>query len=81
MGVLKRIEEHGNLLGEMIHRTGANLANLDGYAGEGAFRNAIGRCIMCAHEEECRAWLTEAEQGSAPPSFCSNEALLTRLAR
>jgi hypothetical protein len=81
MGILTRIEEHGNLLGEMIRRTGASLANLDGYVGEATLRNAIGRCIMCTQERECRAWLAAAEPGSTPPSFCPNAALLSTLAR
>ncbi|MGH6922585.1 MAG: DUF6455 family protein [Propylenella sp.] len=81
MGIFKRIEDHGNLMSQMIGRTGADLTNLDGYTGEATFRNAIGRCLTCSHGDECRAWLAEAEQGSAPPGFCANAALFGSLAR
>jgi hypothetical protein len=80
MGILKRIEEHGDLMSAMIGRTGADLTQLDAYAGEGTFRNAVGRCLTCSHGEECRAWLAEAQDVSAPPSFCANAALFAALA-
>jgi hypothetical protein len=81
MGMLAHIEGHLNLLSAMIQRTGASLTNLDGYAGEAKLRNAIGRCIMCVHQGECRTWLAGAESGSPPPTFCSNAALLSSLSR
>ena len=79
MGIFARIEDHGNLLSRMIQRTRADLAKLDGYGGEATLRSTIGRCIMCSREQECRAWLAEAEVGSPPPSFCSNAGVLSSL--
>lgn len=80
MGLFRRIENHGTLMSRMMRRTGADLAHIDGYGGESALRNAIVRCIGCSHGEECRAWLSDAEQGSQPPSFCRNARLFTSLA-
>lgn len=80
MGLFRRIEEHGTLMRRMMRLTGVNLAQIDGYGGESALRNAIVRCIGCSNGEECRAWAAKAEQGSPPPAFCRNAELFTALA-
>lgn len=80
MGLFRRIEEHGTLMSRMMRRTGANVAQIEGYGGESALRNAITRCIACTNEEACRSWLAEAEPGSTPPAFCRNAELFKNLA-
>lgn len=79
MGILRRVEVHGKLLGEMVERTGADFANLDRYLGDNVVRSAIFRCIACPSEEECRAWLAAAPADSAPPEFCRNAAMMRSL--
>jgi hypothetical protein len=81
MGMLKRFEEHADLLSAMMRRTGVKLDESGGYMAESLLRQAITACYMCRDGKACRAWLAEAEQGLPPPDFCPNKKLLEALSR
>lgn len=72
MSFLKRADEHMNLIGEMMMKTGVDLSRSAGI-DQGLFiRRAITGCLGCNKTGDCRAWLDDAEDGATPPDFCPN---------
>ena len=65
-----------SLMDDMFVRTGAIKRDSPPIA---AMRDAVERCAGCIAETECAHWLETASQGSAPPDFCPNSALISRL--
>lgn len=74
--LFNRLDRKASLMGEMIRRTGVDIASAPEFAGDNQIRNAVWRCLSCRHGDACETWLKSASDGSAPPSFCQNAAVL-----
>lgn len=66
-------------MGDMLQVTGVLPAFERGVNGETELQSAVLRCLDCLNVDICKAWLAQAEQGSAAPSFCANAARFNRL--
>jgi len=65
-----------SLMDDMFVRTGAIKRDSPPLP---AMQDAVERCAGCTVETECAHWLETAAEGSAPPVFCPNSALISRL--
>ena len=79
MGMFGRFIRHMDLMSEMFRRTGAFAEPMAAANEEMSLKNAVFACQSCKQDEACRNWLDDATQGSAPPAFCANAALIGRL--
>lgn len=84
MRFLERIDHHSALFARMAQTV---RADLDKALGRGQLdgsqlRGAVLRCTTCSDVEACRGWLAAKSAGAvAPPEYCRNRQLLTRLTR
>ncbi len=81
MGIFRKFEKHGELMGAMMRRTGALDDERMLRVSDGALRNAFYRCQSCRHSEACEHFLQNAEAAEPTPGFCENKALMDSLAR
>ncbi len=79
MGLFGRFIRHMDLMSEMFRRTGAFTEPMAAANEEMSIKNAVFACQSCRQDAACRNWLDESKQGSAPPAFCANAALIQRL--
>ena len=76
--MVRRVERHARLFGEMIERLEVNPGAVAREEGGRAFAAASRRCLWCPHATECRDWLDRGGSAAAP-LFCPNAPFLTRV--
>ncbi|MCP1200219.1 DUF6455 family protein [Notoacmeibacter sp. MSK16QG-6] len=81
MGFFKRAEEHGDLLGAMMGRTGALDDERVLRLADSVLRSAWFRCQGCRRADECADFLAKADAREPAPDYCQNKALMDSLAR
>ena len=74
--LFSRLDRKANLMGEMVRRTGVDMATSPEFAGDAQIRNAVWRCLSCRDGDACETWLKTAPEGSEPPQFCQNAPIL-----
>jgi hypothetical protein len=72
MNILERMQSRLEQSNEIMSRAGIRMFE-GGYAAENDIRNAIWRCLLCRHGDDCRDWL--AAGGTDIPDFCSNRGV------
>ncbi|WP_243612531.1 DUF6455 family protein [Shimia aestuarii] len=77
------LRHHAALMDRVADRLGIDLeaAVLTGSMTFDEVSEAVLRCVACANPEDCAHWLDREEaRAEAPPVYCRNRALMTRLA-
>ncbi|MFC3722970.1 DUF6455 family protein [Neoaquamicrobium sediminum] len=69
MNILERMQTKLGQSSEVMARAGVRLFE-GGYAAENDTRNAIWRCLLCRHGDDCRDWLAAGRTDL--PDFCPN---------
>lgn len=65
----------------MARHAGADLccAVVDGWLERRELDAIVSRCSACTAQEDCGAWLVQAEPLAPPPGFCPNRTVLAAL--
>lgn len=77
------LKAHAALFDQTAERLGVDLetAALAGNLSIDEISEAVLRCTACSNPTDCRHWLMRDEVvATAPPVYCCNTALLSRLA-
>lgn len=72
MNILERVQSRLGQSSEIMSRAGIGMFE-GGYAAENDMRNAIWRCLLCRHGDDCRDWLAAGR--ADVPDFCPNRAI------
>lgn len=72
MNILERVQSRLGQSSEIISRAGVRLFE-DGYTAENDMRNAIWRCLLCRHGDDCSDWLAAGRTDI--PEFCPNRGI------
>ncbi len=75
MNVLRRVQARLDQSGELMARGRVNMAE-GGFAAENDMRNAVWRCVLCRHGDDCRDWLAAGR--TAIPDFCPNRGIYAK---
>ena len=78
MNIFDRIDRKLRQSSEVMSRAGAGLLD-KGFVSENDVRNAIWRCLLCRHGDDCRDWLAAGR--TDVPDFCPNRETYLRHAR
>lgn len=77
MNVLRGLQARLEQSGEVMARGRVNMAE-GGFAAENDMRNAIWRCVLCRHGDDCRDWLAAGRTDI--PDFCPNRGIYAKYA-
>ena len=77
MNIMGRVQARLDQSGEIMARGRVNMAE-GGFAAENDMRNAIWRCVLCRHGDDCRDWL--AARRTDIPDFCPNRGIYAKYA-
>jgi len=79
----RTLNRHAALVNRMAETLGLDLtqATREGRLSAETWRDAVMSCTGCAEPDHCTGWLAERHEtgAEAPPDYCQNAALMTRL--
>ena len=78
MNMLERMQTKLEQSREVMSRANIGLFE-GGHAAQNDIRNAIWRCLLCRHGDDCRDWLTAGRTDI--PAFCPNLGIYAKYAR
>lgn len=83
MKIMKKMDEHSDLMGTMSGKVGVDWREILTEHPEMAhqYRNAVMTCTHCKDVGECKGWLAEHKSAPEAPDYCLNKNLLGRLAQ
>ncbi len=84
MGVksyLARLSRHNRLFHTMMQKLGVQQKLVDLPHSSEITRRAVHRCMGCAQAGDCESLLSLKDALDAPPAYCRNIALASRLQR
>ena len=83
MGLLNKIDHRANVMGRMAETLGVDFAATVAASPSAVheYRQAVLRCTVCTHEEECLRWMEAHPHAAETPDYCRNKDILEGLAR
>lgn len=81
MSDVAKIRHHAALFDRVASRAGVDLQveAISGALPYDSIADAVMRCMECPLPEVCQVWLDERSGEAAPPDFCANGGLISRL--
>ncbi len=82
MGLLNWMNHRADVMTKMAQTLGVDFSEkiVANERVAAQYKDAVLRCSMCKHEGDCTGWMAENQNADHTPSYCSNKALLERLA-
>lgn len=74
-----RVVRQAGMMDGMLQRTQVDQLALARENRGRTFAAARRDCLECRHDGECARWLRTAPPGAAPPEFCPNAFVFSRL--
>lgn len=83
MGLFDKIDHRTKVMTRMAQTLDVDFAEAIAHAPDTVreYRQAVLRCVSCAHEGECTAWMAEHPHAAEAPDYCRNKDIMESLAK
>lgn len=83
MGMFDKFGRRATVMGQMAETVDVDFAQkvAQDPAMASTYREAVMRCVHCAHDGECKGWMAEHPQATETPDYCRNKDLLEGLSK